>query len=620
MGWPAGMQLDMTIDPIDPAGPRAFPGALGAPSPDHLVLHATTSVLIALGCLVIAAAALTFLRRRRDLDRTARLVVAVFIVFIAATGLLNLGQAVGLWFPAGDAEGLLRLAAAAAGLVAAAVAWRELPRLLALPSPRDLARANLALVQANTSLETAIAWRTHELERATQRFEQALSRSNITVYTQDLDLRFTWIHNPRLGLDAREVIGKRTADFLREGADDESLELKRRALATGLTTSDTVAVATPSDGTLYLDMTVSPTVDPAGEIDGVLCTAVDVTEKRLFEVRLAAMAAQIAAASRRFELALENSGITVFEQDADLRYSFVSNPPPGTRPEDFLGRTDAEIYPENELRRLLPPKQRVLETGGRETVEVELGFAGDRRFFVLTIEAVAPGAAEPDGDATGTDPGVRGILVSALDLTERRQAEQRMRLMMRELTHRSKNLLAVIQAMARKTADLSQDMDSFIADFSSRLRAMAAAHDLLVSRSWQGADLEELLRASVAQTISPDAAQVRMHGPALVLSPDTAQNLGLAFHELATNASKYGALSSEAGELDIGWTRADGRIRILWREHGGPPVVPPERHGFGRVLLERLVGATLNGSVTLDFQPEGLVCEIEFPDAGLAQT
>ena len=211
------------------------------------------------------------------------------------------------------------------------VFWRQLPRLLELPSPRDIARSNLKLVQANESLETTIAWRTHDLERANQRFEQALSRSNITVYTQDTDLRFTWIHNPRLGLRQEEMIGRRTSDFLREGTDDKSLALKMRALATGLTVSGTVAVATPNEGTLYLDMTASPTVNREGEIDGVLCTAFDVTEKRLFEVRLASMAAQLATGSHRFELALENSGTTVFEQDRDLRYTYIYNPPPGTR-------------------------------------------------------------------------------------------------------------------------------------------------------------------------------------------------------------------------------------------------------------------------------------------------
>ena len=98
-----------------------------------------------------------------------------------------------------------------------------------------------------------------------------------------------------------------------------------------------------------------------------------------------------------------------------------------------------------------------------------------------------------------------------------------------------------------------------------------------------------------------------------MLAPDTAQNLGLAFHELATNASKYGALSADRASSPSTWSRTDGEVRIRWQEHGGPPVTPPDRRGFGRVLLERLVGATLNGSVTLDFRPEGLVCDIVFP-------
>ena len=584
-------------------------GGLDASRSGLVALHAVSGLLIALAYLVIPAGIWTFLRRRRDLDRSARSAGWIFIVFILAAALFHIASIVGLWVPSYGMQGALKAMTAVAALAAAMVLWRQLPRLLELPSPRDIARSNLKLVQANESLETTIAWRTHDLERANQRFEQALSRSNITVYTQDTDLRFTWIHNPRLGLRQEEMIGRRTSDFLREGTDDESLGLKERALATGLTVSGTVAVSTPNEGTLYLDMTASPTVNREGEIDGVLCTAFDVTEKRLFEVRLASMATQLATGSHRFELALENSGTTVFEQDRDLRYTYIYNPPPGTEPEDFLGRTDAEIFPEHEQRRLLPAKRRVLESGGRETLETELGFGGLLRFFILTLEAI-----------TDEDGSVTGLLVSALDLTERRQDEKRMRLMMRELTHRSKNLLAVIQAMARKTAGHSDDVDGFIADFSSRLRAMAAAHDLLVSQSWDGADLGDLLRASVAQTISPDADQVKIDGPPLLLSPDTAQNLGLAFHELATNATKYGALSTEEGALDVAWTRGDGRVHIVWREHGGPPVAQPERRGFGRVLLERLVGATLNGSVTLDFRPEGLVCEIDFPEATLVAT
>jgi two-component sensor histidine kinase len=209
------------------------------------------------------------------------------------------------------------------------------------------------------------------------------------------------------------------------------------------------------------------------------------------------------------------------------------------------------------------------------------------------------------------------VVGTAVDLTERRRAEKQMRLVMRELTHRSKNLLAVIQAMARKTAVLSDDIDEFVANFSSRLRAIAASHDLLVSQSWSGAELGDLLRASLAQSLDPGADQISMSGPSLVVTPDTAQNLGLAFHELTTNATKYGALSAEAGRLTIDWEHVDGEVRIRWRERGGPPVQPPDRRGFGRVLLERLVGATLGGSVNLDFRPCGIECDIVFPDERL---
>lgn len=249
----------------------------------------------------------------------------------------------------------------------------------------------------------------------------------------------------------------------------------------------------------------------------------------------------------------------------------------------------------------------MLASGGREGLEIEMDVAGALRFYAMTIEAKR--------DQAGA---VVGIIGTMLDLTDRRRDEMRIRLMLRELTHRSKNLLAVIQAMARKTASLSGDLDTFVSDFSLRLRAIAAAHDLLVSESWSGADLRELLRASLAPTIDPASDQVSLTGPTLMLTPDAAQNLGLAFHELATNASKYGALSQPGGRLRITWERLPEGGRIVWTEAGGPPVLPPERRGFGRILLERLVGVTLNGSVELDFRPGGLVCEITLPADGIA--
>ncbi|MBB5222696.1 PAS domain S-box-containing protein [Amaricoccus macauensis] len=446
-----------------------------------------------------------------------------------------------------------------------------------------------------------------ETELSDRRFREALARSNITVFAQDTDLRYTWMYNPRLGVSAESVLGRTANELVEPDLLSEADALKRKAIEAGLTVNDTVALHTPEEGRLYFDMTVVPTFDAAGEIDGILCSAFDVTEMRLFEVRLTAMAAQLATAYQRFELALDDSPITVFEQGPGLRYTFVYNPPPGLTATDFLDRTDAEIFSERDAHRLQGPKQRVLTSGGRETVEIEVEVAGTVRYYELTVEAKR--------DSAG---GIVGLVGTTLDLTERRRDEKRIRLMLRELTHRSKNLLAVIQAMARKTASLSGDLESFVSDFSLRLRAIAAAHDLLVSQSWHGADLRELLRASLAATIDPESPQVSLDGEPMLLTPDAAQNLGLAFHELATNASKYGALSVPAGQLAVAWERIPGEVRLRWTETGGPAVIPPERHGFGRVLLERLVGVTLNGSVKLDFRPEGLVCEIRFPESGVA--
>lgn len=497
-------------------------------------------------------------------------------------------------------------------LLAAAVAAAAGPHLPpATAIAAVMAVASLALWttgkrrRATRQDDMEAALRRYEL--SDRRFREALSRSSITVFAQDTDLRYTWIYNPRVGLAADALLGQ-TAGEVAMPPDllDEANALKRKAIETGQMVNDTVALHTANEGRLYFDMTVTPTFDGAGKVDGVLCSAFDVTEMRLFEVRLTAMAAQLAAAYQRFELALDHSPITVFEQGQDLRYTFIYNPPPGLRTDDFLDRTDAEIYSERDARRLAAPKERVLAEGGRDSMELEISVAGTPRYYDMTIEAKR--------DSHGV---VVGIIGTVLDLTERRRDEKRIRLMLRELTHRSKNLLAVIQAMARKTASLSGDLDSFVTDFSLRLHAIAAAHDLLVSQSWHGADLRELLRASLAPTVDPDSTQVELEGPAMLLTPDAAQNLGLAFHELATNASKYGALSVQRGNLHVTWENLAEGGRICWIESDGPPVQPPSRRGFGRILLERLVGVTLNGSVDLDFRPAGLVCEIRFPHAGI---
>jgi two-component sensor histidine kinase/PAS domain-containing protein len=577
-------------------------GACLAWQPGLVWLRAASDAVSALACLSLTVAAVVFLRRR-DLAPVARGLGVLLIAFLIAGALSHLIWLVTLWVPAYGIQSIVKVSTAAVSLGFAVAAWPQLPKLLSLPSALDLQRANAALAQTNASLETTIAWRTYELEQAKERFEMALARSNIAVFTQDRDLRFTWIYNPRLGMDPEAMLGRTTEEVApSEGAAAASV-LKRQVLATGRTATGAFSIPSRTEGMRHFDMTISPTRDRGGAVEGLLCTAVDVTEKRLLEVRLTEMAAELADAARRFELALENSKITVFEQDAELRYSFMHNPPPGTSIDDFLGRTDAEVFSAADQRKIVPAKRRVLASNQREGLEVELRVGRSRVFYDLRLEP-----------KTGASGAVEGVVGTAVDLTERQRNEQHMRLVMRELTHRSKNLLAVVQAMARRTAATSPDVDHFVADLSSRLRAIAAAHDLLVAESWSGAEIGALLTASLSQTVDPEAPEIEMGGPPLKLSPDTAQTLGLAFHELTVNAAKYGALSVPGGRVSVTWRRTGGEVRLSWREQGGPEVTPPERYGFGRVLLDRLVGSSLGGTTSLDFLPDGLVFRIGFPD------
>lgn len=206
------------------------------------------------------------------------------------------------------------------------------------------------------------------------------------------------------------------------------------------------------------------------------------------------------------------------------------------------------------------------------------------------------------------------MIGTARDVTERKQREAHVRFLMREIAHRSKNLLAVIQAMARQTAVTAGSAHDFEQIFSARLQALAASHDILMDEDWHGASIDELVRTQVGHYVDLIGTRIHLTGPELMLKPEAAQNLGLALHELATNAAKYGALSNEDGHVDIRWDLHDGRFAIAWQERGGPAVSPPAREGFGHKVVTRIVTLALEGKVDLRFEPSGLVWKLDIPD------
>jgi two-component sensor histidine kinase len=193
---------------------------------------------------------------------------------------------------------------------------------------------------------------------------------------------------------------------------------------------------------------------------------------------------------------------------------------------------------------------------------------------------------------------------------ERAQAEQRQRLLINELNHRVKNTLATVQAIAYQTLKGEVPLAEARGRFEARLLALSRAHSLLTARNWEGASLARVV-ADATEYLAAESGRFEIGGDELMLSPRAALALTLAFHELSTNAAKYGALSVEGGTVSISWRTDEGLLRIEWKERGGPPVAEPARRGFGSRLIERGLTGDLGGKAALAFESDGLACTIE---------
>lgn len=202
------------------------------------------------------------------------------------------------------------------------------------------------------------------------------------------------------------------------------------------------------------------------------------------------------------------------------------------------------------------------------------------------------------------------------DISERKRHDEKVQLLLREVNHRAKNMLALVQAIASRTA--APDHAEFMKRFSERLSALAASQDLLVGSAWQGVDIAALVRSQLSHFKSLIDDRIKLKGPPLILSAPAAQTIGMALHELATNAGKYGALSSGEGGIRIEWglrCGADGdkRCELSWAEHGGPPVRAPEKRGFGTTVIETIPRMELEAEVTLGYAAEGLHWRLDCP-------
>lgn len=346
-----------------------------------------------------------------------------------------------------------------------------------------------------------------------------------------------------------------------------------------------------------------PVRDVAGRIVRWYGTCTDIHDLKTAEEELRRSNALL-------QLISDSTPDMIYAKDRDSRVLYANSAVQkvvGRPLVEILGRSDAEWAPDaDQARLIIENDQHVIETG--EIVERDEAFTqadGEVRWF-RSLKA-------PLRDLDGAIIGLVGL---TSDMTERRRTEERERLLAREVDHRARNLLSIVQSVIQVTR--KDDATELKTALMGRIHALARAHTLLADSRWDGAALSQLLADELAPFDAEEPGRVDLSGPPVSLKPDAAQNLALVIHELTTNSAKYGALSRREGRLTVAW-RVDGaRFHLVWTERGGPAVTPPLRRGFGSTVLKSSVEHQMRGEVLQLWEPEGLVCEISAPMSDLS--
>ncbi len=328
---------------------------------------------------------------------------------------------------------------------------------------------------------------------------------------------------------------------------------------------------------------------------------IDVTDRHLAEERFR-------EATALLRTVVETAPARIYAKDRHGRMLLANRPALTVigRPwQDVEGRTEPEFFADAaQAAAVAAHDGRLMQAGQAEQVEELMG--EDRG-----SPRVWSSAKAPMHDPAGAVVGLVGVSV---EITGQKRVEARLRLLVDELDHRLKNTLGVVQGIVLKTLDGSDPATRQA--LVSRLVGLAAVHDLLTRKQWEGAGLEDVVAVVLAPHGGPNGPRFRISGPKLRLSPKAAQTMSMGLHELATNALKHGALSNAGGAVTIDWIVTDEhvpRLRLTWAEQGGSAVTPPVRNGFGSWLMRRGLPHDLAGTVRLSFDQAGLVCVIEAP-------
>jgi PAS domain S-box-containing protein len=343
----------------------------------------------------------------------------------------------------------------------------------------------------------------------------------------------------------------------------------------------------------------------AAEIRSHRATLDELSAARLqLAERVAETESDLLETNRRFEAALRGSPITVFEQDADLVYTWAYNPPFGLTLADIIGRSEAEVLTPTTADAVRTVKLEAIAADAPRRAEVSIEIAGHAGWFDLRIEPIT------------LRDGRSGLIATSTDITAIKQQQNHLRVVMRELNHRSKNLLTIVLSLMRQTARGFELPAAFTTRLAERLGALANAHDVLATQEWRGADISAVLQGQLAHQIGAYPGRIHIEGPPLSLPPESAHYVGMALHELGSNAVKYGALAGTVGQVWVRWRLSDGdapQLELEWREDFERSIPAPHRLGFGSTILQSLTPRALGGVAELAFKEEGLVWTLKAP-------
>jgi PAS domain S-box-containing protein len=436
-------------------------------------------------------------------------------------------------------------------------------------------------------------------------FVAIVASSSDAIASKTLDGKFTsWngAAEKLFGYSPSEIIGQSILRLIPPELHSTEIHILARIAAGELVDNYETVRLHKSGRPMDVSVTISPIRDEAGDIVGASKVVRDITQSKQVEKDAALLAAIVASSSDGIVSKTLDGTITSWNGAA----------------EKLFGYTAAEMIGQS-IRRLIPTELQgeeddlLARIAAAELVENYETVRMHKTGRVIDVSVTISPIRDRFHNISGASKIVR-------DITERKRAEQKIQLLMGEVNHRSKNLLGVVQSIAKLTAP--KGPDDFLARFTQRIQALAASQDLLVKGHWEAVDMATLVHSQLTHLDTLIGGRITLDGPPVWIAAKPSQLLAMMLNELATNAAKHGSLSNDLGQVTIAW-QVDGQepsgstFTLTWKERDGPPVEAPRRHGFGETVIGAMPRLEFEADVAIDYARTGLTWSLSCPAANI---